>query len=408
MELSQRDRLSELVEELTTSGQPQLHPERMKEVKRICRASNDCIEHVYNSVMSQLNQEHAEVRLSAFQIAMELFSRSHHFRTLLVDNFQEFLELTVETDSEQPLPPPKEVARKLRAQAIQAVQSWQASYGTAYKKLALGFHFLKQVKKVDFQDAEARTERVEAASTDMEESYQEIEATLTEMESCMSLLIPGFHFTESHTANSSPPHSQPANEPSAVEDEPCCSKDLQEERTEGRVQEEEEEKNNDSEGTIGDMKEGRIQEEEEKNNDSEGTIGDMKAGRTEERDLEGRGVDDVVEKEGPRDENAFIRSSGLISHSYNLDLNLSPGLHVRETEDNEAVVTTVIDLHRLIMSKHLPAVQSWVQSCAEQRLLQRALDLKRSLETALQKHKELHIDYKTRQRRVVSVPPAEC
>ena len=61
---------------------------------------------------------------------------------------QEFLELTVETDSEQPLPPPKQVARKLRSLAIQTVQSWQASYGTAYKKLALGYHFLKQVKKV--------------------------------------------------------------------------------------------------------------------------------------------------------------------------------------------------------------------------------------------------------------------
>lgn len=65
--------------------------------------------------------------------------------------FQEFLELTVETDSEQPLPPPKEVARKLRSLAIQTVQSWQASYGTAYKKLALGYHFLKQVKKVRHQ-----------------------------------------------------------------------------------------------------------------------------------------------------------------------------------------------------------------------------------------------------------------
>lgn len=61
---------------------------------------------------------------------------------------QDFLELTVETDSEQPLPPPKEVARKLRSLAIQTVQSWQSSYGTAYKKLALGYHFLKQVKKV--------------------------------------------------------------------------------------------------------------------------------------------------------------------------------------------------------------------------------------------------------------------
>lgn len=66
----------------------------------------------------------------------------------LVFLLQEFLELTVETDSEQPLPPPKEVARKLRSLAIQTVQSWQSSYGMAYKKLALGFHFLKQVKKV--------------------------------------------------------------------------------------------------------------------------------------------------------------------------------------------------------------------------------------------------------------------
>lgn len=68
--------------------------------------------------------------------------------TLVSLVLQEFLELTVETDSEQPLPPPKEVARKLRSLAIQTVQSWQTSYGGAYKKLALGYHFLKQVKKV--------------------------------------------------------------------------------------------------------------------------------------------------------------------------------------------------------------------------------------------------------------------
>lgn len=37
MELSQRDRLSELVEELTTSGQPELNQDKMKEVKRLCR-----------------------------------------------------------------------------------------------------------------------------------------------------------------------------------------------------------------------------------------------------------------------------------------------------------------------------------------------------------------------------------
>lgn len=100
--------------------------------------------------MTQLNQEHAEIRLSAFQIVSELFSRSHQFRTLLIDNFQEFLELTVETDYEQPLPPPKEVAQKMKTLAIKAVQEWHEKFGEAYKKLSLGYHFLKQKKQVTF------------------------------------------------------------------------------------------------------------------------------------------------------------------------------------------------------------------------------------------------------------------
>uniref|UniRef100_A0AAQ4P6P6 UV-stimulated scaffold protein A n=1 Tax=Gasterosteus aculeatus aculeatus TaxID=481459 RepID=A0AAQ4P6P6_GASAC len=280
MEWSQRDRLSELVEQLTTSGEPQLDQESMKEIKNICKVSNDRIDHVYHSVISQLNQQHAEVRLSAFQIVSELFSRSHHFRTLLVDNFQEFLELTVETDTEQPLPPPKEVARKLRSLAIQTVQSWHASYGAAYKKLALGYHFLKQVKKVDFQGAESRTvaerRREEERQRKMERIYKErVEAASKDME--------GKHYT----------------------------------------------------------------------------------------------------------------SQKIIVTS----------LHVKETEDNEAVVSTVKDLHKLITNKYLAAVQGWVQvftkSGAEQQLLRRALDLKRSLEATLQKHQELHIDYQTRVRQVM-------
>lgn len=114
------------------------------------RSSDELIRHVYHLLMTQLNQEHAEIRLSAFQIVSELFSRSHQFRTLLIDNFQEFLELTVETDYEQPLPPPKEVAQKMKTLAIKAVQEWHEKFGEAYKKLSLGYHFLKQKKQVTF------------------------------------------------------------------------------------------------------------------------------------------------------------------------------------------------------------------------------------------------------------------
>uniref|UniRef100_A0A8C6M440 UV-stimulated scaffold protein A n=1 Tax=Nothobranchius furzeri TaxID=105023 RepID=A0A8C6M440_NOTFU len=348
MDSSQRQQLSELVEDLTTSGQMQLNQDKMKKLKNICRVSNECIDHVYHSAMSQLNQDHAEIRLSAFQVISELFSRSHHFRTLLVENFQVFLELTVETDTEQPLPPPKEAAKKLRSQAIQTIQSWQASYGSAYKKLALGYHFLKQVKKVDFQDAEARTvaerrreeersrkmetiyrARVQAAAAEMEESSQDIEAALTEMDSCMKLLFPDFSPSDFLSARSSS-DSKPDPDCPSEGDEPCCSKDLQ-----------------------------RVKE-----------------------------------------------NSGLVSYSYSLNVSLA--LRVEETDDNEPVVSTMMELHQLLTTKYLPAVNTWVQvftkSHAEPQLLRRALDLKKSLEAAVNKHKELNIDHKSRIRKVMTAP----
>nr|XP_023405529.1 UV-stimulated scaffold protein A [Loxodonta africana] len=157
MFLDMDQKLPKLVEELTTSGEPQLNPEKMKELKKICKSSEEQLCHAYHLLMSQLNQEHAEIRLSAFQVVDALFARSHQFRVLVVSNFQEFLELTLGTDHEQPLPPPREVAQKLRRAAIQAVERWNEKYGEAYKKLALGYHFLLHNKQVDFQDVNART-----------------------------------------------------------------------------------------------------------------------------------------------------------------------------------------------------------------------------------------------------------
>lgn len=37
MDQTMRDKLSQLVEELTTSGEPQLNQDKMKEVKKICK-----------------------------------------------------------------------------------------------------------------------------------------------------------------------------------------------------------------------------------------------------------------------------------------------------------------------------------------------------------------------------------
>nr|XP_023655770.1 UV-stimulated scaffold protein A isoform X1 [Paramormyrops kingsleyae]XP_023655771.1 UV-stimulated scaffold protein A isoform X2 [Paramormyrops kingsleyae] len=377
MDHAQRERLSALVEELTTSGQPQLDQSKMKDVKKICKASSDYVEHFYNLLMSRLAEEHAEVRLSALQMAGELFSRSHHFRTLLVSSLQEFLELTVETDPEQPLPPPKEAARRLKTLAIRTVQDWQAAYGQAYKKLALGYHFLKQVKKVDFQDVQARTlaerkrqeekqkrleriykDKVTKATTEMEETSAEIQECLTEMDSCLKLLMPHpleFSLSDLEATPTAPMHCGKSASPAADDEQPCCSKDLND-RGE------------------------RVEEE----------------GSSEE----GSDAEDIP------DEDMFIRQTGLMSHKYSLSLNLSTAdMSLKETEENEAVVNTVRDLNRVISTKHLPAVRSWVQvftkAGVDQQLLSRAITCKSALEEALQRHEELHIHYKKRERRVM-------
>ncbi|XP_061692051.1 UV-stimulated scaffold protein A isoform X2 [Syngnathoides biaculeatus] len=444
-----------------------------------CRfgVSNDCIDHVYHSIMSQLNQEHAVIRLSAFQIASELFLKSHHFRTLLVDNFQEFLELTVETNFERPLPPPKLTARKLRSLAVQTIQSWQSLYGSAYKKLELGYHFLKHFKKVDFQDAEARTvaereretkrqrkmeriysERLKAAMRDMEDSSPDIEVTLTELDSCLMLLCPQFPLRDSHTTKS---QLQTTTQCLSEDEQPCCSKNV-----------------NDRTEKIDESKERWRKEENNNYNEEQECVGggkkqkrcenELNRSDKQKKEMEGGQMFKIkhydnkdrfeTEDQGPLHEDSFIQNSGLISRSYCLALNLSHevttachpfhisqchlrtswskgipvephlsayslpqcqvhslnrtkkeakapvlvsrGPHIKETEDNEAIFSTLLELQRLLKTKHLPAVRHWVQvftnSGADQSLLRRSLDLKNSVEVSLLKLSELNIDSKTK------------
>ncbi|XP_009554319.2 UV-stimulated scaffold protein A isoform X1 [Cuculus canorus] len=404
-------RLSELVEELTTSGEPRLEPGRVKELKRICRSSEEHINHVYHLLMTRLNEEHAEMRFSAFQIVQELFIRSHQFRTLIISNFQEFLELTVGIDHEQPLPPPKEVAQKLRKAAIKAVQEWHEKYGEAYKKLSLGYHFLKQNKKVDFQDVHARTvaekkreeekqkrldniykEKAKRAEKEMEEMSHEIADTLTEMENCFQLLMPDpFDFTVNVTEvepNKQMPADQdrPASTLSSQtevnqsyfgcmdDEQPCCSKDILSVSQCGRTDKE-------------------LDEKQEKP-EQEGLDGDTC--------LE---VQSGVPAFTDDDYQTFVRNHGLISHKYTLDLEISTDIQVHENEDNAAIINNVTDAHKLLKNKFWPSVQSWIQLFTRAGInddrLRCAIGLKNKLETAMKKYKEMNISFKERKRKVM-------
>uniref|UniRef100_A0A8B9Y2R8 UV-stimulated scaffold protein A n=1 Tax=Bos mutus grunniens TaxID=30521 RepID=A0A8B9Y2R8_BOSMU len=356
--LDMDQKLSELVEELTTSGEPQLNPEKMKQLKKICKSSEEQLGHAYHLLMAQLSQEHAEIRLSAFQVLDQLFARSHQFRTLVVSNFQEFLELTLGTDHERPLPPPREVAQRLRQAATQAIRGWNEKYGAAYKKLALGFHFLKHSKQVDFQDVDARTlaerkraeerqkrldriykERSEWAAREMEEMSTEIRGCLTELESCFRLLLP-FDLDLAPGAAWCPVPEKGDRD----EEQPCCSKSLA-----------------------------------------------ACAHRPGAVDAGGPPSEDE-----DSDPDGFVRRHGLGSRQYTLDVELSSdSLRVRENEDNSAVIRAARDALRLIQNKLLPAACSWVQLFTRAGTygghLEGAIHLKAELEAALKRSRELDI-----------------
>ncbi|XP_035403305.1 UV-stimulated scaffold protein A isoform X2 [Cygnus atratus] len=401
-------RLAELVEELTTAGEPQLEPGRLKELKKICKSSDDHIGHAYHLLLTRLREPHAQVRLSAFQAVQELFARSHRFRTLLVADFQEFLELAVGTEHRQPLPPPAEVAQKLRKAAVRCVQDWHDKYGQAYKKLALGYHYLRQNKKVDFQDVRARTvaerqreeekqkrldniykEKAKRAEKEMAEMSQEIAETLTEMENCFRLLMPDpFEFTVNDTT------LEPHKEMTANEDSPAPPLSSQTEVTQSYVGCLDDEQPCCSKDILSASQGVRTEKNEEL---------DDKQETPEQKELNGgtsSGVESGVLALHDDDYETFVRNHGLISHKYSLDLEISTDLKVHENEDNTAVINNVVDAHKLLRNKFLPSVQSWIQLFTRAGInddrLRCAIDLKNKLETALKKYKEMNICFKER------------
>ena len=53
-----------------------------------------------------------------------------------------------ETDPSLPLPLPKPAAYQLKRDAIRAVHNWNEKFAGTYKKLSLGYNYLKNCKKV--------------------------------------------------------------------------------------------------------------------------------------------------------------------------------------------------------------------------------------------------------------------
>ena len=335
--------LSSLVETLTTSGSQSLDQGLFKRVKNICKSSDENVRHLYRMVSSQLEKQHAEIRLSSLQIINEIFSRSHVFRELLTDNFQHFLELTMGTNAEVPLPEPANVAVILKTQSSQAMEKWHEKYGSYYKKLALGYNYLKRVKKFEFdgvrsrsalerlraQDVETRRtnltqSKINIVLTEMEETVSEIKNIVTEMDNCFHLVLPRLEefevYKEATSCNSNEPDD---NQPSTSE----CTYN---EQTTSQVT-----------------------------------------------------------------SAACMSINPFNDPSYKLSITLSALVEIVETKDNKDILNTLREQHKQITSKYLPLVQKWLNILTRHgdnsEKLVDAIDMRNSLTELKQKFEKLKI-----------------
>jgi len=144
----------------------------MKRIKNICKKGDDHVEFAQKVLLSLLQKKHCVVRLNCVLIIDELFQRSHHFRDLLLEDFQAFVDFTLGSDPSKPLPPPVSQNKKLRTESIRKIKHWFLKFGDGYKKLRLSYNVLKQT--VDFDEMCLINDESRLARREREERLQRL------------------------------------------------------------------------------------------------------------------------------------------------------------------------------------------------------------------------------------------
>ncbi|KAJ2122352.1 hypothetical protein IW147_003451 [Coemansia sp. RSA 720] len=207
--------IEDQVAELTTSGSETLDTDTVSQLKRRLKhdESGQTIIQVFEAIQQALEKRHAQVRLSALQLANIVFCRSHQFRLLVVDNLPRWFELVLGTNHKK-LPAPVQYAQQLRDTAAEIYYMWVERFGNGYQRLVYGFRYLRFIEQVDFKRAvkeykrkdperirarrkirlEAQSEYLKRSLVSVQADYmrmrQRIKDTLDTLDNCFAILIP--------------------------------------------------------------------------------------------------------------------------------------------------------------------------------------------------------------------------
>ncbi|KAJ6328800.1 hypothetical protein OIU77_010478 [Salix suchowensis] len=134
-------------------------------IKTVVRYSDSELRLAARTLMDLMKRDHSQVRYLTLLIIDELFMRSKLFRTLVVENLDQLLSLSVGFRRNHPLPAPPAVASILRSKAIEFLEKWNSSFGIHYRQIRLGFDYLKTSLRLQFPNVQANAAREEIRET---------------------------------------------------------------------------------------------------------------------------------------------------------------------------------------------------------------------------------------------------
>ncbi|KAI9125707.1 hypothetical protein K1719_003125 [Acacia pycnantha] len=138
-----RSGLSSPVLTAHSRSSPEVDPRLLRAIKSVVRNSDSELRIAAETLTDLMKRDHSQVRYLTLLIIDELFMRSKLFRTLLVENLDQLLSLSIGFRQNYPLPAPPAVASVLRSKAIEFLEKWNHSFGVHYRQLRLGYELVK-------------------------------------------------------------------------------------------------------------------------------------------------------------------------------------------------------------------------------------------------------------------------
>lgn len=181
--------LCKVLDTLTSTAPTHVKNDCMAKLKWFCRSSDRMLREACTLIKEKLEEDDADVRLNTLAVIHELFTRSHLFRTLILEDFQRILELLVETNPDLPLPGTPAASKKLKEKSWETIEKWNEKFGASYKILSLAVEYLK-TRKQKIQQAEEQPTWARRLLAEISERTPDVQLSVTQMENCFRLLVP--------------------------------------------------------------------------------------------------------------------------------------------------------------------------------------------------------------------------